>query len=403
MTVAEPWIGRDRCAIVGVATTQMSKSSGRSPLGLVVEAATEAIADAGLTAADIDGIVRGDVDAIWHNDMATTIGIPNLSYWGQAGPGGSGPCAMVGQAVGAIMSGQATAVLVCRVIFSLQSSVTADKGRQASSVTEDAIITMGGFGTYDDFFGPFGALAPVSMFAMIARRHMAEFGTTQEQLGAIAMACRARAVANPKAQNRQPMTMDDYLASPTISDPLRLFDCCLRSDGAVAMVVTSADRAKDLRQPPVLISGVAQGLGPDRQGGVVFPSLMREFLVDTPGKVVADEVYRRAGMGPSDVDVAQIYDCFTISAMLQLSEYGFCTLGEAGPFAASGALELGGRLPINTSGGNLSEGMINGGTHLVEGARQIRGDSTSQVPGAEVSLVTSGPPIGTSAMLLRRG
>jgi acetyl-CoA acetyltransferase len=385
---------RNRCAIVGVGTTDYSRQSGRSDLTLATQAALAALEDAGLSASDVDGIVRCDMDAVRHNDLADSLGIPNLTYWAEVGPGGVAPCAMVGQAVGAILSGQATTVLVFR-------ELNGRSGRRFG-LSAETQAKVGGGGTYDEFFAPYGLLTPGQIFAMMAQRHMAEFGTTSEQLGHIALACRARANANPAAQmHDRPLTMDDYLGARMISRPLRLFDFCLETDGACAVVVTSAARARDCRRRPVLISAVAQGSVANPQPGIQFPVLMRECITELPARSVASTLYRRAGIGPEDVDVAQLYDCFTITVLLQLEDWGFCKKGEGGPFAASGAIDLGGRLPINTGGGHLSEGYIHGMNHIVEGVRQMRGESTSQVPGAEVCLVTSTPLPPGSALLLQ--
>ena len=301
---------------------------------------------------------------------------------------------MVGQAVGAILSGQATTVLVFR-------SLNGRSGRRfGQSPVEGARV--GGAGSYDELFAPYGLLTPGQVFALMAQRHMVEFGTTPKQLGHIALACRARANANPAAQmHDRPLTMDDYLAARMISEPLRLFDFCLETDGACAVVVTAADRAADRPNPPVLIRAVAQGSLPDPQPGIQFPVLMRESITQLPAKVVAETLYRRAGLGPDDIDVAQIYDCFTITVLLQLEDWGFCKKGEGGQFVASGEIDLGGSVPINTGGGHMSEGYIHGMNHIVEGVRQIRGTSTSQVAGAEVCLVTSTPLPPGSAVILR--
>jgi acetyl-CoA acetyltransferase len=385
---------RDRCAIVGIGQTDYSRNSGRSDLTLATQAALAAIEDAGMTPADIDGIVRSDMDTVLHNDLADSLGIPDITYWAQVGPGGVAPCGMIGQAVGAILSGQATNVLVFR-------ELNGRSGRRygLSSATSTRV---GGGGTYDEFFNPYGMLTPGQVFAVMAQRHMIEYGTTEEQLAHIALACRARANANPLAQmHDRPLTMDDYLGSRMISDPLRLFDFCLETDGACAVIVTSADRAKDCPKPPALIRAVAQGSIPDPQPGVMYPVLMRENITELPARSVATTLYRRAGLGPEDIDVAQIYDCFSITVLLQLEDWGFCKKGEGGPFVASGEIELGGRIPINTGGGHMSEGYIHGMNHIVEGVRQIRGESTSQVEGAETCLVTSTPLPPGSALILR--
>jgi acetyl-CoA acetyltransferase len=385
---------RDRCAIVGIGSTDFSRNSGRSDLTLATQASLAAIHDAGLVPQDIDGIVRCDMDLVRHNDLVHALGLTGLDYFGESGPGGVAPCGMIGQAVAAILSGQATNVLVFR-------SLNGRSGRRygLSSVTADRV---GGANTYDEYFLPYGLLTPGQIFAVMAQRHMIEFGTNEKDLGAIALACRARANANPAAQmHDRELTMDDYLAGRMISRPLRLFDFCLESDGACAVVVTSTERAKDLKQPPALIRAVAQGSVPSPQPGIQFPVLLRESITTLPAKPTAETLYRRAGLGPSDIDVAQLYDCFTITVLLQLEDWGFCAKGEGGAFASSGEIELGGSLPINTGGGHLSGGYIHGMNHIVEGVRQIRGESTSQVPGAEVCLVTSTALPPGSALILR--
>ena len=385
---------RDRCAIVGIGSTDFSRQSGRSDLTLAAQAALAAISDAGLTPADIDGIVRCDMDTVYHNDLAHTIGIDNLTYWSQVGPGGVAPCGMIGQAVGAIMSGQATAVLVFR-------ELNGRSGRRYGLSSQNS-ERVGGAGSYDELFNPYGMLTPGQVFAVIAQRHMIEYGTKPEELAHIALTCRARANANPLAQmHDRPLSMEQYLDARMISSPLRLFDFCLETDGACAVVVTSAERAKDCPQPAALIRAVAQGTMPSPQPGMQYPVLMRQSITELPARQVADTLFRRAGLGPDDIDVAQIYDCFSITVLLQLEDWGFCKKGEGGPFVADGQIDLGGSLPINTGGGHLSEGYIHGMNHIVEGVRQIRGTSTSQVAGAEVCLVTCTPLPPGSALILR--
>jgi acetyl-CoA acetyltransferase len=392
---AEVFSHRDRAAIVGIGATDFSRSSGRSDLTLATQASLAAIADAGLEPRHIDGIVRCDMDLVRPNDLSEVLGLRDLTYWGEVGPGGTAPCAMIGQAVAAILAGLAETVLVFR-------SLNGRSGRRfglADPASTQARV--GGNGSYDELFFPYGLQTPGQIFAVMAQRHMIEYGTNEKELGAIALTCRARANANPAAQmHERPLTMDDYLAARMISRPLRLFDFCLETDGACAVVVTSAERAKDLRHPPVLIRAVAQASMPSPQPGIQFPVLMRETITTLPAAAVATTLYRRAGLGPADIDVAQLYDCFTITVLLQLEDYGFCAKGEGGGFAAAGEIELGGQLPINTGGGHLSEGYIHGMNHIVEGVRQIRGCSTSQVPGAEVCLVTSTPLPPGSALIL---
>jgi acetyl-CoA acetyltransferase len=389
---------RDRCAIAGAGRTDYSRESGRSVLSLATEASLAAIADAGLKPEDIDGIVRCDFDVVTHNELAHALNLPHLTYWGASGPGGSAPSGMMAQAVGAIVSGQARNVLVYRSLNG-RSGFRLGKGR-----LQGQSGPVGGNGSYEEFFVPFGLVSPGQMWAMLAQRHMIQYGTTAEHLGSIALACRRRANHNPNAQmHDRELTMEQYLDSPVISTPLRLPDYCLETDGACAVVVTSAERAADLAKPPVLIRAVAQGAVPRMQPGLASPALLREDPLTFPSTAVAETLYRRAGMGPDDIDVAQFYDCFTITVLVQLEDYGFCKPGEGGPFAASGAIDPGGRLPLNTSGGNLSDGYIHGMSHIVEGVLQLRGESTSPVAGAETCLVTSGLPVITGAMILRKG
>jgi acetyl-CoA acetyltransferase len=390
---------RDTCAITGIGATRFSRKSGRSVAALAAEAGAAAIADAGLKPSDIDGVVRSDYDLVHHNDIGHWLGLSQLTFWGMTGTAGSAPCGMVGQAVAAIMSGQARNVLVYRALNG-RSGLRFGKGTAIQQ--SGGARYVGGGGTLDEFFLPYGLMAPGQLFAMYARRHMIEYGTTADDLASIAMTIRRRANANPAAvMSARTMSLADYHESRMIADPLRLLDYCLETDGACAVIVTAADRAGDSPHPGVLIRAVAQGTVPEMQGGKVFPALMRPELLRNPSASVAEELYRRAGIGPGELDVAQIYDCFTITVLLQLEDYQLCRPGEGGAFASSGALDLGGTIPINTAGGNLSEGYIHGMNHVVEGVRQLRGQSTSQVPGAQTCLVTSGAPTLTSAMILR--
>lgn len=387
--------GRDKAAVVGIGQTEFSRDSGRSVLSLACEASLKAIADAGLTVEDIDGIVRCEQDTVRPYSLAAALGAKNLAYWADTGPGGVAPCMMMGLAMGAVMTGQAKAVLAFRSLNGRsETRLGAGGERMASQV-------VGGFGTYDEFYLPYGLQTAGQTFALMARRHMLEYGTTAEQLGAVAMTCREHAQQTPHAQMRdRAMTMDDYLASRMISTPLRLYDYCLESDGACAVVITSAERAKDLKKPPVLIRAVAGGAPNDLRPGMMFPVVTREDITELGGRKAGEELWRRAGVGPKDMDIAQIYDCFTISVILQLEAYGFVGKGEGGPYAASGALKRGGELPINTGGGHLSEGYVHGMNHIVQAVRQLRGEADMQVDGAELCLCTGGPlPVGSSVVL----
>jgi acetyl-CoA acetyltransferase len=387
---------RDRCAISGIGTTDYSRNSGRTDLTLAIQASLAAITDAGLSVGDIDGIVSCDSNLVRTNDLIHAMRLDNVEYWGLVGPGGVAPSAMVGQAVAAVRAGLATNVLVFRAL-------NGRSGRRYGQAPPSARVErVGGNGSYDEFFAPYGMNTPGQIFAMAARRHMIEYGTSDAQLGAIPIACRNRALTNPAAQMYgRPLTMDDYLDARWISEPLRLFDFCLETDGAAAVIVTSTERAIDAPHPPALIRAVAQAAPSRPQPGQQFPILWRKSITDGSAQAVAHTLYRRAGMGPEDIDVAQLYDCFSITVLLELEDFGFCKKGEGGPFVASGAIELGGSVPINTGGGHLSEGYIHGMGHIVEGVKQIRGTSTGQVEGAETCLVTSTALPPGSALILR--
>jgi acetyl-CoA acetyltransferase len=388
---------RDQTAIIGIGQTDYSRDSGRSDLTLAMQASMAAIEDAGLTRHDIDGIVRCDMDLVKPQDLMHGLRLDNVGFWAEVSPGGVAPAGMIGAAVSAVVSGMAKHVLVWR-------SLNGRSGRRYGQAPPSGVVErVGGSGSYDEFFGPYGMNTAGHPFAMIAQRHMIEYGTTEKQLGAIPVACRNRALANPRAQMYgRPLSLDDYLAARWIARPLRLNDFCLETDGAAAVIVSAVERAHDRPKPPALIRAVAQATPHAPQPANMFPVLWRESITDGSAQAVAKALYRRAGMGPEDIDVAQLYDCFSITVLLQLEDYGFCAKGEGGPFAASGAIELGGRLPINTGGGHLSEGYIHGMGHIVEGVKQIRGESTSQVPGAETCLVTSTALPPGSALILRK-
>jgi acetyl-CoA acetyltransferase len=397
--VADDNTHRDRCAILGIGATDFSRASGRTPLTLATQASVAAIADAGMTISEIDGIVRADSDVVQCGDLAHSLGLANITFWATNGVGGAAPAGMVSVAVSAVRAGLARNILVFR---SLNGRSALRFGRGSGIQRTAGARYVGGNGGYEEFFFPYGMITPGQMYSMIARRHMAQYGTTSAHLRSIATTVRRRANANPAAQMySKAMTDADYDAARMISDPLRLFDYCLETDGACAVIVSPAERAADSPHRPVLIRAVAQGSGPAPQAGSYFTALMRDDLTTQPSEQVAETLYSRAGLGPSSIDVAQLYDCYTITVLLQLEDYGFCEKGEGGPFASSGALDIDGKLPINTAGGNLSEGYIHGMNHILEGVRQIRGTSTSQVPGAETCLVTSGIPVISSAMILR--
>lgn len=384
----------DRCAVVGIGATDFSRESGRSELTLAVQAAQAAAADAGIALSDIDGIVCCTSDNVSEITLAHALGISDLSFWGQVGPGGVAPPAMVGQAVAAVTSGMAETVLVFR-------SLNGRSGRRLGKGTKGATqAVVGGNSSFDELFVPFGLSTAGQFFALLARRFMKDTGVTHEDLSRIAVACRAYANENPNAQMYgRELTLEQAGQARMISDPLRLNDFCLETDGAAAVIVTSVERARDLAQKPAVIRSVAQSTGAHGQYGMMFGGLHRSDITHLSSRELATKLYRRGGITPDQVDVAQFYDCFTITLALQLSDYGLCAPEDVHEFLSSGGIDHGTGFPINTAGGHLSEGYIHGLNHVLEGVRQIRGTSTHQVPGAEVSLVTGAPPPGGSALL----
>jgi len=376
---------RNATAIAGIGQTEFSKNIGRPEKRIALEAIQAALADAGLQPKDVDGLVRFNLESSNEVEVARSLGIPNLKYFSEVGYGGGSGCAAVFHAAMAVATGVAEVVVCWR-------ARNRGSGGRPWAKTGWRVEGDG------QFFLPFGLVRPVDQIAMVHRRYAHEYGAPPETLGAVAVACRKHAERNPAALMREPMTMDDYLAVRMVSDPLRLFDCCLETDGALAMVVTSAERARDLKQRPAYILAGAQGTGPQC---VVMANYHKPVFLETPSPYCARELFARSGIAPKDVDVAQVYDAFTPLVILSLEEYGFCGAGEAKDYVKDGALEWpNGRLPINTSGGSLSESYVHGFNLILEGTRQIRGTSTSQVKDAKICLVTSGAGVPTSALLL---
>lgn len=378
---------RDSTAIVGVGYTPFSKDSGVSTLTLALRAIHAAVEDAGLTLRDIDGLATHRVgDSALPATVLQSLGLSDVGYFVDQFGGGSASHAIVGNAAMAVATGAAEVVVCYRALNARSGFRMSGAGRPPPDQVEF------------QYQAPYGYLAPAQQFGMAARAHMLRYGTTAEQLGAVAVAQREHAVANERALMRTPITLDDYLASRWIAEPFRLLDCCLETDGAVALVVTSADRARDLRRPPVLIRAAAWG------GGQTLYSNGND-LTESAARRMAPRLFAQAGIGPEDVDVAMLYDCFTWSVLVQLEDYGFCPKGEGGPFAESGATRLGGSLPVNTHGGFLSEGYVHGLNHIAEAVAQLRGDAgVRQVAEAEIALSTAQPGYvagNTSALILR--
>jgi acetyl-CoA acetyltransferase len=373
-----------RACIVGVGETRYTKwgqQANRGEWSLACEAVLNATRDAGLAIDQIDGLASysNDTNVPWL--MQQALGLPQLSFASMVwGGGGSGACGAIAHAAAAVESNQARYVAVFR-------SLCQGEGHRYGQA--------GGYNELPhlNFMAPFGMFSPPIMIAPLVQRYIHEFGARPEHFGEVALTCRANARRNPRAvMGGRPLTMDDYLNSRIIASPLRLFDCCLENDGACALIVTTLEKARDLRRKPVRILAAAQGGNPGWGDGALGSHNMpvEEYGAGN-GKTLAARLYERAGVTPADVDTAQIYDHFTGLVLMTLENFGFCGRGEAGPFVAAGNIRWpDGRLPINTSGGHLSEAYIHGLNLAVEGVRQLWGDSTSQVKDAEVCLVTAG-------------
>ncbi|MAG30626.1 MAG: acetyl-CoA acetyltransferase [Deltaproteobacteria bacterium] len=380
---------RDQVAIAGIGCTEFSKNSGVSTLTLGTRAIVAACQDAGLSPSELDGVATFRVgDSVLPAILSQALGIKNLRFFIDQFGGGSVSHSIIGQAALAIHAGVASHVVCYRALNARSEFRMGGIGRPLV----DAVETQ--------YQAPFGYFTPPQQFAMAARAHMEKYGTTEAQLGQVAVTQRANAVLNERAMMREPITLDDYFAARWVVEPFRLFDCCLETDAAVAILVTSAERARDLRKTPVLISGAAWGSGQTLYSNEQ-PDTTRSSAAETSRRL-----FEMAGVEASDIDVAQLYDCFTYSVLVQLEDYGFCKKGEGGAFVESGATALRGSIPVNTHGGFLSEGYVHGLNHVYESVSQLRHDAGKrQVDGAQTALSTAQPGYvsgNTSALVLRR-
>jgi acetyl-CoA acetyltransferase len=374
----------DKVAIVGVGASPQGKLPGSTPLSLGVTAFRLALEDAGLDKGAIDGLLTmpgttAPEGALNYLRVGETLGI-DPRYTGSMTMGGGTCGALIQNAALAIEAGMADYV----------ACVFGDTARTGN-------YRFGKASGWGDSWGIWGMYGAAANSAMAASRHMALYGTTSRQLAEVAVACRKHASMNPNAVMREPITVDDHQNSRWVVEPFHLLDCCLISDGGVCVILTSAERARDLRKKPVLISGMGQAY--------TTRNLEREDWWYVPHqKDALRRAYEMAGVGPKDIDVAQLYDNFTMSVLLWLEHGGFCGVGEAGPFVEGGRIQLGGELPVNTAGGNLSESYMEGWLHVVEGVRQMRGEGGErQVTNAGTCLVTGrGMTLNCSnAMILR--
>jgi acetyl-CoA acetyltransferase len=395
---------RDKTAVVGVGATpyyKRGRSLPQTPLEMAGKAMLAALDDAGLTVDDVDGLALYSVGLGGDTSLfAQVMGIPEVRFTAMLTGGGGGAAGSVGLAAAAIDSGMATTVVS---LMTLQQAASrfgtsyAPRGKPGAQYSAPPSPEK-------DFTAPSGLMGPGQMFAVLAMRHMHLYGTTREHFAEVAISTRENAIRRETSLMKTPLTLDDYFSARLIAEPLCLYDFCLECDGAVAVVTTSLDRAKDLRHPPVKVTASAHG-GMGRWGqAITWMNMPDEYFVSSGHRPVARRLWDMAGMTASDVDVALIYDHFSPMVIMQLEDYGFCPIGEGGRFVADGNIRYGtGSIPVNTHGGNLSEAYIIGMTHVKEAVEQLRGTAVNQVDDAAVALVTGGPAsIPTSSLLLTR-
>ena len=393
---------RDKAAVVGVGSTpyyKRGRSLPQTPFEMAGKATLAALDDAGLSIADVDGLalysfgLGGDTSL-----FAQVMGIPEVRFTAMLTGGGGGAAGSVGLAAAAIASGMATCVVS---LMSLQQADSrfgasyAPKGKPGAQYSAPP-------SPEGNFIQPAGLMGPGQMFAVLAQRHMYRYGTKREHFAEVAISTRENARRRETSIMRDELTLEDYFDARMIADPLCLFDFCLECDGAVAVVTTTAERAKDLRHPPAFVRASANG-GNGRWGqAITWMGMPDDEFASSGHRPVAKRLWEMAGSGPANVDVALLYDHFSPMVILQLEDYGFCGIGEGGDFVADGNIRWpSGSLPVNTHGGNLSEAYIIGMTHVREGVEQVRNTAVNQVEGARVALVTGGPAsLPVSSLLL---
>ncbi|MBP7545370.1 MAG: lipid-transfer protein [Acidovorax sp.] len=389
--MSEPNIS-GRAAIVGLGATEFSKNSGRTELRLAMEATLAALADAGIDPSEVEGFSSYTMDKVPEYEIARLLGAKNVKFFSQIPHGGGAACAPVMHAAMAVATGVAKTVVVFRA---MNERSWYRFGNGSYGFGNTPIFENVNYGWYM----PHGFHTPAAWVAMFARRYMHTYGVTSEDFGRVAVAVRDFAATNPAAFfYGKPITLADHQASKWIAEPLHLLDCCQESDGAVAMVITSSERARDLKQKPVIVKAASQGIADGQQS---MTSFYRDDITGLPEMaVVANELYAQSGLTPEDFQTAVIYDHFTPFVMTQLEEFGFCKRGEAKDFVRAGMHARGGKLPINTHGGQLGEAYIHGMNGVAEAVRQVRGTAANQVADVHNVLVTAGTGVPTSGLIL---
>ena len=381
-----------RASIAGLGTTEFSKNSGRTEIRLAMEATLAALADAGIDPSEVDGFSSYTVDKVPEYEIARLLGAKDVKFFSQVPHGGGAACAPVLHAAMAVATGIAKTVVVYRAMNerSWYRFGNGNYGFGSSPIVEN--VNYG-------WYMPYGFHTPAAWVGMFAQRYMHRYGATSEDFGRVAVAARDFAATNPAAFfHGKPITLEEHQASRWICEPLHLLDCCQESDGAVAMVITSSERARDLKQKPVVIKGAAQGLSDGQQ---IMTSYFRKDITGLPEMgLVAKQLWQQSGLSAEDIQTAVIYDHFTPFVLPQLEEFGFVKRGEAKDFIRAGEHARGGKLPINTHGGQIGEAYIHGMNGVAEGVRQVRGTSVNQVNDVHNVLLTAGTGVPTSGVIL---
>jgi len=402
-----PWAHQDKTAIVGVGATDYyvrGHSYPRTVYEMSCEAILKACDDAGISIKDIDGFAyyssasQGYTGKFESSTFMEMLGMPHVSFSATLTSGGGGSVGAVGLATAALMNEDCK---YCVTVMGLQQLPHARLGTVFGKMNADP---------ENSFLQPSGLVGPGHLMSVLARRHMYLYGTTQDAFGEVAMATRANTANRPKAIRKKPLTQEEYDTSPMLADPLRRLDFCLETDGAVAVITTTADRAKDCRQKPAYVHAVAHG--GQREWGRAFTwyGMPDPYFAHAGHSFPASRVWAQSGLSAKDMDVALLYDHFTPMVLMQLEEYGFCERGEGNDYVLSGKLRydqatgkgVNGGTPVNTHGGNLNEAYIIGMTHVLEAVEQVRGTAISQVKDCEFALATGGPAsLPTSSLILR--